>query len=39
VIKTLKYYGSEAKAASEHLELPVKPKPGPKLMLGVYCAK
>ena len=33
--KTLRYYGSDAKAAIEHLELPVIPKPGPKPMLGV----
>jgi len=39
VVKTFKYYGSEAKEAIEHPELPVIPKPGPKLMLGVYCAK
>jgi len=33
--KTLKYYGSDAKAAIEHLELPVIPRPGPKPALGV----
>jgi len=33
--KTLKYYGSDAKAAIENLELTVIPKPGPKPMLGV----
>jgi len=33
--KTLRYYGSDAKAAIENLELPVIPKPGPKPMLGV----
>ena len=33
--KTLKYYGSDAKAAIEHLELPVIPRPGPKPTLVV----
>ena len=33
--KTLKYHGTEAKAAIENLELPVIPRPGPKPMLGV----
>ena len=35
VSKTLKYYGSDSKAAIEHLELPVIPKPSPNPMLGV----
>jgi len=33
--ETLKYHGTEAKAAIENLELPVIPKPGHKPMLGV----
>jgi len=33
--KTLRYYGSDSKAAIENLEIPVIPNPGPKLMLGV----
>jgi len=35
ICKILKYYGSDANASIEHLELPVIPKPGHKPMLGV----
>jgi len=35
VSKTLKHFGSDAKAAIELLEIPFIPKPGPKPMLGV----